>query len=137
MPNAKEGQTTILFYDGECSFCSGIVRFMLEKDRYKKLHFAPLGGDTFKEKQVPLIDSETIIIYTEQLVLYKSSAAIYALKLLGGGWSALAKVMGIFPKFFRDFIYDCIGRVRYLLVSKNNNKACPMLPKEYRDRILT
>jgi len=133
--HAKE--EAILFYDGTCAFCNGMVRFAMVEDVDKKLHYAPLEGEVFREKNVPSIEDETIIIFRENQVLYKSDAAIYTLELLGGLWWVLAKIMKVIPQSFRDFVYDGIGRIRYLLAGKIDSEGCPILPKEYRERMLS
>lgn len=130
-------EDAILFYDGTCAFCNGIVRFALVEDIDKKLHYAPLQGETLKEKQVPMLEDETIILYTEKEVFYKSDAVIYTLELLGGVWLVLAKLMKVFPKVFRDFVYEGIGKIRYMLAGKIDKEACPILPTVYRERMLS
>ena len=110
---------------------------MIKRDKDKKLYYAPLEGETFKEKKVPTIEDETIIIYTKNQVLYKSDAVICTLELLGGFWLVIATLMKIFPKIFRDFIYDLIGKLRYRFAGKVDEKTCPLLPKAYQERMLT
>ncbi|HTE07093.1 MAG TPA: DCC1-like thiol-disulfide oxidoreductase family protein, partial [Planctomycetota bacterium] len=39
-------QAPILFFDGTCGLCSGVVRWCLRRDRRAVLHFAPLQGAT-------------------------------------------------------------------------------------------
>jgi len=129
-------EDVILFYDGRCAFCSKIVRFLLVRDVAKKLKYAPLEGETLKEMQVPLIEDETIIVYTENQVLYKSDAVIYTLELLGGVWLVIAKLMKVFPKYFRDFVYDVVGKIRYVLAGKVDKESCVILPQEYREQML-
>ncbi len=126
----------ILFYDGTCSFCSGIVRFLLKHDKNKKLYYAPLFGKTFNDMKVRTIEDDTIIFHSKGQVLYKSDAVIYTLKVLGSGWIVLAKLIEVFPKIFRNFVYDLIGKLRYHFAGKIDNKTCPILPKEYQKRIL-
>ena len=36
----------VLFYDGVCAMCNGIVKAMLRVDEHHVFHFAPLQGET-------------------------------------------------------------------------------------------
>ena len=36
----------VLFYDGVCAMCNGIVKYMLRVDEGHVFHFAPLQGET-------------------------------------------------------------------------------------------
>ena len=127
----------ILFYDGTCAFCHGIVRFVLIRDRHDLLTFSPLQGETIKKKHIDLMDIESIILYTEDgETLYKSDAAISLLERLGGIWFLMAKTMKLIPKVLRDILYDLIGKIRYKIAGKIESKTCPLLPKNYQSKIL-
>lgn len=127
----------ILFYDGTCAFCSGLVRFALSEDTDKKLEYSPLQGKTFQEKGlVPIEDDSIAVLGPTGETVHKSDAAIHCLELLGGVWLLLGKIMKVFPRVFRDKCYDLIGRIRYWLAGKVDINSCQLLPKEYRDRML-
>lgn len=132
----RESERAILFYDGACGFCSGVVQFLLPRDRAKRLSYAPLYGQTMQERGIPTIRDETIILVTENGIYYKSDAVIHILKLLGGRWSLLGRMIALFPKKQRDFLYDKIGKIRYRLAGKADRPACETLPQGYRDRLL-
>lgn len=127
----------ILFYDGTCGFCNGLVRFSLSEDCDRKLKYSPLQGQTFQEKGLVPIEDDSIAVLRESgEVLYKSNAAIHCLGLMGGIWLLLGKVIGVFPRVFRDHCYDFIGNYRYRLAGKVDTGQCLLLPKPYRDRML-
>jgi len=42
----KELPPHLLFYDGVCAMCNGIVKAMLRVDQEQVFHFAPLQGET-------------------------------------------------------------------------------------------
>lgn len=127
----------ILFFDGTCAFCNAVVRFVLVRDKHDLLTFAPLQGETIKEKNIDTIDIDSIILYTQnEEVLYKSDAVIALLERLGGLWSFLAKVIKFFPKVLRDATYDLIARIRYKIAGKMKDDSCPILPKNYQSKIL-
>lgn len=127
----------ILFYDGTCGFCHGVVQFLCKIDKKGVLYYAPLYGETFAEKAVPQGEDESIILYHDrEKTRNKSDAALHTLVLLGGGWKYLAKVLGLFPGFLRDMVYDFVAKVRYALGGRRTKDACPMMPVEYHDRML-
>lgn len=129
--------SAILFYDGTCGFCNGLVRFSLSEDADGKLKYSPLQGQTFLEKGlVPIEDDSIAVLLESGDVLHKSNAAIYCLELMGGIWFLLAKVIAVFPRVFRDKCYDFIGKIRFRLAGKIDTGLCILLPKPYRDRML-
>ena len=130
-------ENATLFYDGTCAFCSGVVRFSLLEDVDKKLHFAPLQGETLQAQKVPTIDDETLIIHTQSgKTYYKSDAVIYLLETLGGLWLVLGKIIAVLPRSLRDFCYDGIGKIRYTLAGKVDKDMCALMPRVYQKRIL-
>lgn len=128
----------ILFYDGNCGFCNGLVRFALSEDIDKKLEYSPLQGKAFQEKELIPIEGDSIVVLKESgEALYKSDAAVHCLELMGGVWFLLGKVIRFIPKVLRDKGYDYIGRIRYHLAGKVDSGLCMLLPKPYRDRMLS
>ena len=125
----------ILFFDGVCGLCNHSVLFVLARDTNKIFHYSPLqspfaldilptyGGDPAALNTVYVLKNP----FSEQPeLLQKSSAACYVLSELGGLWSIFA--LGRFlPRFFRDFLYDCVAKTRYSLFGK---KEVCMLPEE-------
>ena len=49
---SREGSAigAVLFFDGECGLCNGVVRILIRLDRTGRLHYAPLQGASAKEK---------------------------------------------------------------------------------------
>ena len=128
---------SILFYDGSCGFCNGLVRFALSEDLERKLKFGPLGGKTFTDSDLSRPKDDSIVLYREDASkLYKSDAAIYCMQSLGGVWLLLGTAMKCFPRAVRDFCYDFIGRVRYKIGGNVDQEACPLLPPVYASRML-
>ena len=75
----------ILFYDGTCAFCHGVVRFVLLRDKCDLLRFSPLQGETIKKKNIDAKGMKSIILLTPGgKTYYKSDAAIALGELLGG-----------------------------------------------------
>ena len=92
----------------------------------------------FQDKGLVAIEDDSIaVLKVSGETLYKSDAAIHCLELLGGAWFFLGKLIKIFPKVFRDKCYDLVGRIRYYLAGKVDTGVCQLLPKQYRDRMLS
>ena len=127
----------ILFYDGSCAFCHAIVQFAIVRDKNNLLTFAPLQGETIKEKNIDIMFINSIILYVQkEETLYKSDASIALLERLGGIWFIMAKIIKLIPKIFRDALYDIIAKIRYKIAAKMESKICPLLPKNYQSKIL-
>lgn len=129
--------SAILFYDGTCAFCNAIVRFAIVRDSNDLLTFAPLQGETIKEKNIDIVDLDSIILHTQNgETLYKSDASIALFERLGGIWFIMAGMIKLIPKVLRDILYDFIAKIRYKLAGKTENETCPLLPKNYQSKIL-
>jgi len=127
----------ILFYDGTCAFCHAIVRFVLVRDKRDLLTFAPLQGETIKEKNINPLDLDSVILHTQNgETLYRSDAAIALLKRLGGIWFIMAKISTLIPKVLRDTLYDFIAKIRYKFAGKTEGEICPLLSKKHQNKIL-
>jgi predicted DCC family thiol-disulfide oxidoreductase YuxK len=128
----------ILFYDGHCGLCHRAVRFVLVEDRDGTLfRFAPLQGETFQglvtlEQQKTLPDS-VVVMTADGKLLARSDAFLHILRRLGGGWRVLAGALSIAPRGLRDFVYDCVARVRYRIFGRRDD-LCPVMPPELRRR---
>lgn len=103
----------IVFFDGVCVMCNGLVDFIVRHDKKQLFLFAPLQGKTAQEK-IPLHAQElsTIVLLDEQGISTESDAIIHILAALGGVFS-LVKVFKIVPKGLRDATYRFIAKNRY------------------------
>ena len=127
----------IILYDGECSFCSFWVKFLLKRDKKDQFRFASLQSMTgiyytdmhnINEN----IDS-VILINKDGTCLIKTNAVFEILYLLGGLGKFLYGLK-IFPRFTRDFFYDIIAKMRYKLFKR---KACELpLNINYKSKFL-
>jgi len=118
-----------VFYDGDCGFCHGSVRFLAEHDRAGALRYAPLGGATF-ERLVPesmragLPDS--LVIHTaDGRLLLRSDGMLHCLRRLGGGYRVLAALGRLVPRVLRDAAYGVLARNRLRWFGKAG-EACPV-----------
>jgi predicted DCC family thiol-disulfide oxidoreductase YuxK len=110
----SQGQGPIVFYDGDCALCHGLVRFLLAHDRDGVFRYAALQGTTAAVRlPAPAAGApESMILLDETGIHSRSDAAWRIAARLGGlwsllGWSRLA------PRPIRDRIYDWVARNRY------------------------
>ena len=106
---------TILFYDGECGVCSRTVRFILKNERSNKLYFSSLQSDfavRFLAKLgIESVSSNTLYLFENGKLYNKSSAALKLIAYLKRPFG-LINILYVFPRFFRDFVYDRIAANR-------------------------
>ncbi len=116
----------IVFFDGVCNLCNGLVDFLIKRDERNQLHFASLQGNTSEK----LLDSKlasdlnTIIYYRSGKLYFKSSAILNILIDIGGAW----KMVGIFkiiPSPIRDWIYNLVAKNRYRIWGQRNTCRVP------------
>lgn len=129
----------ILFYDGECGLCHRFVSFVLDHEPEPLFLFAPLYGETFKERfskeEAEGFPDSLILLTKEGDTLTLSDAAVYALKTLPVGWRRVGCFVGVFPKPLRDFGYRCVAVVRKKVFKKPEG-ACPLVAPELRKRFI-
>ena len=129
----------VLFFDGVCNLCSGVVQFFIRNDKKGQFLFASLqskaGEKALREAQQRLgTRPDSVLLYTNGQYFIKSNAVITALSMLGGGWS-LSKAALILPGFFRNAIYDWVARNRYKWFGRQD--ACMIPSPELKARFLS
>ena len=127
-----------VFYDGDCGFCHGSVRFLAAHDRSGAFRFAPLGGPTFlglvPEASRPGLP-DSLVIHTEDgRVLVKGAALLHCLHRLGGGYRALAAALALLPRALLDAGYAAFARNRKRWFGGPRD-ACPVPPGSLRARL--
>lgn len=108
----KSGELLIAF-DGVCNFCNFWVNKLIDWDRKGKFRFASLqqfegtGLLTSAEERL-----SSVILFTPEGKHTKSDAILKIAKHLGFPFSMLV-VGRIFPRVFRDWLYDLVAKNRY------------------------
>jgi len=127
----------VLFYDGVCAMCNGIVKGMVRADTERVFHFAPLQGETAALARTlhPGFPSEieTVVYVRNGEVFVRSRAATFAMQELPYPARALSWFRFL-PVWLTDFFYGIIARVRYRVFGKYEH--CPVPPPEDRNRFL-
>lgn len=105
----------IIYFDGVCNLCDGVVRFVVRHDRRRRFHFAPLQGETARIRLGERFtegELKTLVLEEPKRFLIRSEAAIAILTGLGGVWW-LAGVLKLIPRRLRDAMYDYVARKRF------------------------
>lgn len=118
----------VLFFDGDCAFCSRSVRRILRLDKRGVVSFAPLQGRLAEEVGVAYHAAKTggtLVLLREEdgRIFTRSDALIELAQALGGAWKLL-RVARWLPKFLRDAMYSMIADNRHRLPGKTD--ACPL-----------
>ena len=126
----------IVFFDGVCLLCNGVVDFLLRRDVERHFQFAPLQGERAKVLLPVSIRAEgfdTIVLWTQGQVFVRSDAALMIFTQLGGLWPTL-KVFWAVPRPVRDLVYHLISVNRYAWFGRR--ETCRLPSKEERQRFL-
>jgi predicted DCC family thiol-disulfide oxidoreductase YuxK len=132
----------VVLYDGVCAFCNGVVRFLLRRDRHRRIWFAALQSAFAAEVlarhgRTPTSD-DTMYLVTglgrpSERLAWKTEAALTVAGVLGFPWR-LAPVLRVLPRGLRDRGYDAVARVRYRLFGRHDQ--CPIPRPEWRQRFI-
>ncbi len=131
-------QRPILFFDGVCGLCSGVVRWLYRKDKNNVWAFAPLQG---AKAQLLLSPSEreslsTLIVRTPSGEhLTRGAAVRYIAETLPGLWGipwGIRILLRWIPLPLLNLMYRLVAGTRYSVFGKV--EYCELIPKEDRDR---
>lgn len=127
----------VLFFDGVCVMCNGLVERLLRADKDHLFRFASLQGETADaaRKKHPEIPSELeTMVYMEDDQVYMRSAGVFAaMKHMPYPWKALSWFRWL-PKWLTDIGYSLVAKTRYRVFGKY--EQCPVPPVEDRARFL-
>lgn len=123
-----EGKKIILF-DGVCNLCNSSINFVIKHDKKDSFRYAPLQSEVGKqlmgERNIDSSELNSIILINPKIAYYhKSTAALQIAKSLSGGFPILS-IFLIFPKSFRDMVYDIIAKNRYKWFGKKESCTIP------------
>lgn len=115
------GKRKIVFFDNNCLLCNRTVLFLLKRDKYTVLQFAPIGGETFDFHNLKINskNENSVIFLNNGKISLRSTAILKILYQLPFPWK-LAIVFTIVPASIRDFAYRYIAKNRMKFFGKNN-----------------
>lgn len=125
----------ILFFDGVCVMCNGLVDFVLKHDQKRVFKFATLQGKTAKARIPEFANSDlNTVVLLDEAGTHTESDAIIRLLIGMGGVFGIANILKIFPKKLRDAVYRWVASNRYRWFGKT--ESCRLLTKEEKGRII-
>ena len=128
----------IIIFDGECSFCNGLVNFIIKHDPGALFAFTPLHSSLARslisEYKLEEFEDDTVVLIKERKAYIKSEAVLELAKELEGLWF-LPWIFGRIPKSFRDYLYTLIAKNRYKIFAKR--ESCRIPSEDISSRFLT
>jgi predicted DCC family thiol-disulfide oxidoreductase YuxK len=114
----------VLFFDGECGLCNGLVRILIRLDRPGRLHYAPLQGPSaqayLRAHGLPTEDFDSLIFVPDwsrrdrRAHQLRTDGVVAALRVVGGLATPLTW-LAVVPRVWRDAAYKGVAGIRYRL----------------------
>lgn len=113
----------ILFIDGECNLCNGLVRILSYLDHSHVLSYSSLSSDFakffFNYEYDSILRKNSVIFSKNETLYFKSEAVLELLTCLGFPFSSLT-IFRFIPQSYRDKLYDYVAENRYMLFGKTS-----------------
>lgn len=136
---SKVRSNDIIFYDGTCALCHGVIRLILSEQSTNQYRFSPLQGKSFKtfltKKQIENLPDSFIVFTDNKEILLEGKAVVYILRSLGGFWFILGSILNVFPNAFLNYGYRFVAKIR-IKIFGNTKSLCPILPVGLREQFL-
>ena len=127
----------IVLFDGSCGFCDRMVRFVLDRDPYRKFRFAPLQSKIARElmlrHHLDPDNLDSVVVIDDDKAYTKSTAAIRIVLELPDPWPLLGSLIFL-PAEWRDSAYDYVARHRKIWFKPPD--ACRAPTAEEREQFL-
>lgn len=130
------GRPPIVFFDGVCGLCNRFVRLLVRCDRHRRLHYAPLQGETARALLPALPDDPAhwSVVYVDETGTHTRSDAALRICARAGGWLRPLAWLRIVPRPLRDWAYGFIAKRRYRWFGRHD--ACPLPTAAQRQQML-
>lgn len=128
----------VLFFDGDCAFCSAGVRRVMRLDKRGNLKFSPLQGKLaaakgFTEYADKSGGTMVLLREADERVFLRSDAVLELTRALGGWWRIFAPAR-LIPRFLRDAAYHWVATHRYWFSRKGD--FCMLPDPELEKRLI-
>jgi len=123
----------IVFFDGGCGLCHGLVRFLLARDRAGAFRFAALDSAAAQALLGPGDRAgDTLVVTVAGRVRTRSEAVLEIARRLPAPWrwAAAARIL---PRGLRDAAYDLVARNRHRW---RRDPGCLVRPPGREERFL-
>ncbi len=143
-PAHLRNKKNIVFFDGVCSMCNGVVKFLVREDNHHQLYYAPLQGKTFQDMGLSEVNGQTFksIIFVadygspSQRVYSHSTAVARLLICMGGFWQVIGWALWLIPAPGRNWGYNFVARHRYRWFGQLE-EVCAIPTPDERSRFIT
>lgn len=116
--------TPIIFFDGECTLCTGVVQFILKRDKKNTFRFASLQGKAGRNLFLAEDQKDSFVLSIDEKKYVKSTAVLKMFRQLGNGWQLLYPLI-LIPRCIRDSVYTIIAKNRYKWFGKRDSCWIP------------
>lgn len=126
---------SVLLFDGVCNLCSGIVRFVVNRDPAARVQFAALQSDAARRLlgTLPQPPPDSLVLVENGKYYTRSAAALRIARGLRFPWPLLYVLVAV-PRPVRDWVYDAVARNRYRWFGRRD--VCMIPTPELRARFL-
>jgi len=135
----------VVFFDGVCNLCNGVVQFIIDRDKGGSIRFAALQSDVASKLLLPLgvtlrpDEPDSIVLLTHgkdatPVAYERSTAVLLIARQLSFPWPLLFYTGIVWPRFLRDVFYKFVATHRYKWFGKT--ETCRVPTPELRARFL-
>lgn len=117
----------IMFFDGECIFCSKAYQFFVNIDKEGKIKYATLQSDEGKlvRDELGISDALESVVLIDRGEFYdKSDVTFQVFKSLKQPWKAFS-ILRFIPRSLRNFFYHIVAKNRYKIFGKYDQCMIP------------
>lgn len=128
------GSKPIIFFDGVCNLCNGLVDLIFRLDRDAKFMLSSLQGETAKTllPKQNLENLDSVVLFRDGKFYYKAEAVALILKELAGFWSYIGTVLTFLPDRITLTGYNLVANNRYRVFGKRETCRLPTLEEKER-----
>jgi len=131
---------TIVYYDGACGLCHGVVRWLLRAGVGEGVYFAPQQGERYagvlaRHPWLAGVDSVVVVSVEagREVVRVRSAGVLWLMSQVPGqGW---ARWLAVLPMPLLDVGYRLVAWGRRYFFAKPPG-LCPIVPPPWRGRFL-
>ena len=128
MSNQPKFDTPVVFFDGVCNLCNGVVQFLILNDTSKTLHYASLQSDAgqaiTRSLNMPTEELDSIIFYDGE-TLYTHDLAVLNMVPYLPWYYQFIRIGWVLPRFVRKALYNWVAKNRYRMFGKTNECMLP------------
>ena len=121
-------EKNIVFYDGVCGFCNGLVVFLLKYERNNNMSYCSLQSKFAKSflKDFNIqVNLDTIYYYSNGKLYDRSEAIQKITRNLKPPYLLVSYFLVISPKFISEYFYKFFAKNRYKWFGKEDDCKIP------------